>query len=159
MLLLVVGPSTATTMMRRLATTHLRDATRSGCEALMELLPLLQPILEEAAPKLASLVTQLQLPPYFALRWFITWFSHDMHDLNECARLFDLFLASHPMMPLYVGAVAMRSQAQALLGCEEMPELHSKLVNLDITHCLSADALASQVGMAWCQDVWEGGTF
>ncbi len=44
----------------------------------------------------------------------------------------------------------MHSQPQILLGCEAMPELHAKLVNLHGTRCLSADALASQVGMAWC---------
>ena len=33
----------------------------------------------------------------------ITWFSHGFDNLDSIARLFDLFIASHPLMPLYVG--------------------------------------------------------
>lgn len=50
------------------------------------------------------------------------------------------------MMPLYVGAAAMRTQRQQLLAADEMPVLHSKLVNLSITKRASADQLAVQVG-------------
>ena len=63
----------------------------------------------------------------------------------QVCRLFDLFLATHPLMPLYVGAAAMHSQRQQLLAAEEMPMLHSKLVNLSITKMATADELAIQV--------------
>lgn len=85
------------------------------------------------------------LAPFFALSWFITWFAHDVSDLREAARLFDLFLATHPLMPLYVGAVAMSSHREALLTAEEMPDLHSMLKNLNITKKLNADQLACKV--------------
>lgn len=65
--------------------------------------------------------------------------------LVQVCRLFDLFLATHPLMPLYVGAVAMHSQRSQLLAAEEMPMLHSKLVNLAITKRATADQLAVQV--------------
>ncbi len=42
------------------------------------------------------------MPPFFALPWFITWFSHDVTDINVVARLFDVFMGSHPLLPLYV---------------------------------------------------------
>lgn len=60
-------------------------------------------------------------------------------------RLFDLFLATHPLMPLYVGAAAMHTQRVSLLAAEEMPVLHSKLVNMRITKRATADQLAVQV--------------
>jgi hypothetical protein len=63
----------------------------------------------------------------------------------QVCRLFDLFLATHPLMPLYVGAAAMHSQRQQLLAAEEMPILHSKLVNLSVTRMATADQLAIQV--------------
>jgi hypothetical protein len=63
----------------------------------------------------------------------------------QVARLFDLFLSSHPLMPLYAGAVAMHSQRQKLLSSEDMPSLHSALVNLAITKALTPDQLAKQV--------------
>lgn len=65
--------------------------------------------------------------------------------LAQVCRLFDLFLATHPLMPLYVGAAAMHSQRQQLLAADEMPILHSKLVNLSITKMATADQLAIQV--------------
>ena len=38
----------------------------------------------------------------------MTWFAHDVPSLAQIARLFDLFLSSHPLMPLYVAAVAIK---------------------------------------------------
>jgi hypothetical protein len=76
-------------------------------------------------------------------------FSYAAALLQVC-RLFDLFLATHPLMPLYVGAVAMHSQRSQLLAAEEMPMLHSKLVNLAITKRATADQLAVQVRLCAC---------
>lgn len=40
-----------------------------------------------------------------------------LHAVQDAARLFDLFLASHPLMPLYLGAVAMKAARRSLLAC------------------------------------------
>lgn len=205
-LLLVAGELPAFDMLCTLATGHLRDATRPSLDPVIELLGLMGPITEAADPELAQFINQQGLPPFYALSWFITWFSHDMKDFGEvmptsshsvwiftaiivvlvtcslvssvislatsymhrptmlvtwvvtscievCSavcllqvcRLFDLFLATHPLMPLYVGAAAMRTQRLQLLAADEMPVLHSKLVNLSITKRASADQLAVQV--------------
>lgn len=89
--------------------------------------------------------------PLVVISWFLTWFSHDLSSAADAARLFDLFLASHPLMPLYVGAVAMRSQRSVLLACEDMPELHTRLKNLAVMRKLSADQLAGQALEAYRQ--------
>lgn len=49
-----------------------------------------------------------EVPPFFALGWFITWFAHSVDSLQHISRLFDLFMASHPLMPLYVTAVVIK---------------------------------------------------
>jgi len=41
--------------------------------------------------------------------------------LQDAARLFDLFMASHPLMPLYLGAAAMCAMKGQLLECEVRP--------------------------------------
>lgn len=46
----------------------------------------------------------LQAQPYFALPWILTWFSHSLGDLDVVARIFDVLLVSHPLMPLYLAA-------------------------------------------------------
>ena len=40
----------------------------------------------------------------FALPWFITWYSHVLDDLEVILRLYDFFLVSHSLMPLYLAA-------------------------------------------------------
>ena len=40
----------------------------------------------------------------FSLSWVITWFSHVIEDTSSVLRLHDFFLASHPLMSLYVTA-------------------------------------------------------
>lgn len=40
----------------------------------------------------------------FALSWFITWYSHVLDDLDTILRLYDLFIVSHFLMPVYVAA-------------------------------------------------------
>lgn len=55
------------------------------------------------------------MPPYFALGWFITWFSHNVQQLDQISRLFDLFMASHPLMALYVVAQVMMVSSEMFL--------------------------------------------
>ena len=49
-----------------------------------------------------------EVPPFFALGWFITWFAHSVDNLQHISRLFDLFMAAHPLMPLYATAVVIK---------------------------------------------------
>lgn len=126
------GELLAFALLQRLATTHLRDATRPTLEPVVQLLGLVPPLVAAADPALGRHLGALGLQPFFALSWFLTWWAHELHSLAPAARLFDFLLASHPLMPLYLGAVAMRSQRAALLACEEMPELHSALTNLQL---------------------------
>jgi hypothetical protein len=36
--------------------------------------------------------------------WIITWFSHDIDDVEVAARVFDFHLATHPLMCAYMSA-------------------------------------------------------
>lgn len=40
----------------------------------------------------------------FALSWVITWYGHVLSDHRFIVRLFDIFVAAHPLMPVYVAA-------------------------------------------------------
>ncbi len=42
------------------------------------------------------------LEPYFAMSWFITWFSHDIKEINLIARVFDVLICSHPIFSIYL---------------------------------------------------------
>ena len=123
-------------------------------------------LLWQCDAELASHLVSAQVPPYFALSWYITWFAHDMPSLNECARLFDVFLSAHPMLPLYAAAIVLKVSSKsahlshyyaARSSCpcivqaarhsiirvgDDPAELHGMLNNLPILASLSADELA-----------------
>lgn len=48
----------------------------------------------------------------FALSWLITWFGHVLSDFRHVVRLYDFFLACHPLMPIYFAAVVSSLQNQ-----------------------------------------------
>eukprot|EP01117_Protostelium_nocturnum_P006168 TRINITY_DN2222_c0_g1_i6.p1 TRINITY_DN2222_c0_g1~~TRINITY_DN2222_c0_g1_i6.p1 ORF type:complete len:218 (-),score=62.20 TRINITY_DN2222_c0_g1_i6:115-768(-) len=89
-------------MMERLSLFHIRDSLNPSLETTQDILSLLFPLLEYADKNLFKFVEASGVQPYFALSWILTWFSHGFDDLNDIARLFDLFIATHPLMPLYV---------------------------------------------------------
>lgn len=151
-LLFVAGEAAAYRMLSRLAACHLRDCTRPTLQAAVEVLGMLYPILQAADPGLHSFLMSLDEPalqvPYFALSWHMTWFSHDVASLEQCARLFDLFIASHPLMPLYVAAVALRHNSPAIKASGaaggEFVYAHLKNLTLLGPGQLTADELAQQ---------------
>lgn len=44
----------------------------------------------------------------FALSWLITWYGYVLSDFRHVLRLYDFFLASHPLMAIYFAAVVRR---------------------------------------------------
>jgi hypothetical protein len=120
-LLFVAGEAGAARLLRALARRHLRDATRATLAPAAEALALLYPLIGAADPELAQYLATEGGPalesPLFALSWTLTWFAHDVPALPQAARLFDLFLAGHPLMPLYVAAAAARRGRAAVLAC------------------------------------------
>ena len=54
------------------------------------------------------------MPPFLSLSCYITWFAHNLVRLGDAARLFDLFLGSHPIMPIYAAAAIL---VVSLLAC------------------------------------------
>lgn len=49
---------------------------------LLQMMQFLYPLLKTIDPELAAHLQASDLPPYFALSWIITWFSHDVKDLQ-----------------------------------------------------------------------------
>lgn len=86
---------------------HFRDAMRSNFMQLQSALRLvLLPLIGAFDSQVHGFLADCEMEPYFALSWIITWFSHDIRDTNLVKRLFDAFLVSHPLFPMYL-SVAM----------------------------------------------------
>lgn len=144
-LLMTVGEAMGYRLLVHLTGCQLRDCTRPSLDAVLEQLPMIVYILKQADAELAQYILKAGILPYFALSWYITWFAHEVQSLPQIARLFDLFMASHPLMPLYVGAVAMKASREKLLAVGgDDAEMHSALSKLSILGVLSTDELAVQ---------------
>lgn len=48
----------------------------------------------------------------FALSWLITWFGHVLSESKHTLRLYDFFLSSHPLMPIYLAATVRSRRIQ-----------------------------------------------
>lgn len=160
LLLIVEDAALAKALLERLALHHLRDCTRPALDDVLDVLQLVPSLLRRHDPVLADVLLEADVPPHFALSWQLTWFSHGCATLAEAARLFDLLLSGHPLLPLYVGVSAMTQPAcrQRILdarrtAAEEDPEhwqsqamahMHKALTSLAIPGVAGADMLARE---------------
>ena len=91
------------------------------------------PLLRVMDPELHAHLYGCGMEPFFALSWLLTWFSHDIRDTALVKRLFDFFLVSHPLMPMYLSVAMLchKSNRQEILATPcEFAELHSCLAGL-----------------------------
>ena len=148
-LLLVTGSEPAAfRLLTRLTVGPLRDCTRPTLAPALATVRLLPALLAAADPALASHLAPI--PPHYVLPWHLTWFAHGVPPgpaaLAGAARLFDLFSATHPLMPLYVAAAALTTPASraAILAVDrdDPGEVHGAVGRLPHLGGLSPDAAA-----------------
>lgn len=113
---------------------HLRDCLKANFSSLQVCLRLtLFPLLALMDPPVHDHLAACQMEPFFALSWVITWFSHDVRDTELVKRLFDAFIVSHPLMPIYVSIAMVTHEInrQEILRTEcDFSLLHSALTGL-----------------------------
>ncbi|SAM04668.1 hypothetical protein [Absidia glauca] len=91
-------------------------------------LRLMMSIIEYEDLELMTFMERYNVMPFYALSWVLTWFSHDLTDLRKITRLFDLFIASSVMMPLYVAS------AMTLLRKDELFRTDPEYLHSQMTH-------------------------
>ncbi|KAI6243064.1 Rab-GAP TBC domain-containing protein [Aphelenchoides fujianensis] len=98
-------------------------------ESALRELHLMYVILHKCDPELERRMRHAELGTLFALSWPLTWFSHALDSYEQICRCFDLFLASHPLMPVYVSAALVENRRGEVMSADaDMPSLH-KLLN------------------------------
>ncbi|XP_028904469.1 TBC1 domain family member 20 [Ornithorhynchus anatinus] len=148
--LLVLGPGLAAQLLDKLATHHLRDFMDPTMDNTKHLLNYLSPILERTNPDLHDFMQSSQVGTVFALSWLITWFGHVLSDLSQVVRLYDFFLACHPLMPIYFAAVIVLHREREVLACEcDMASVHHLLAQ--IPQDLPYERLVSRAGDLFVQ--------
>ncbi|TDH64865.1 uncharacterized protein CCR75_000614 [Bremia lactucae] len=130
--LLTLGYSTSTFhAVETVSQTYQREPMRSGFEIVMATTRLLFPLLDAADEQLFQHLRASSVEPYFALPWIITWFSHQLTRFGDVARLYDVFLVTHPLFSLYVSAGVVLEAREKILRCErDFGTMHGMLSNL-----------------------------
>nr|XP_006010598.1 PREDICTED: TBC1 domain family member 20 isoform X2 [Latimeria chalumnae] len=148
--LLVVGERLATALVEKLSTHHLRDFMDPTMDNTKHILNYLMPIIERVNPEVHDFMQSAEVGTIFALSWLITWFGHVLSDFRHVVRLYDFFLACHPLMPIYFAAVIVLHREQEVLDCEcEMASVHHLLSQ--IPQDLPYETLISRTGDLFVQ--------
>mmetsp|Transcript_23720 Transcript_23720/g.27000 ORF Transcript_23720/g.27000 Transcript_23720/m.27000 type:complete len:843 (+) Transcript_23720:113-2641(+) len=129
-----MGLDLPSSVLAQVSTSHFRDAMRPSFLQLQTTIRLLvMPLICHFDREVHDFLYMCEMEPFFALSWIITWFSHDIRDTALAKRLFDAFLVSHPLLPLYV-AVAMvchpNNREEILMTECDFAPVHSTLSNL-----------------------------
>ncbi|TRY87283.1 hypothetical protein DNTS_022256 [Danionella cerebrum] len=148
--LLVLGERVATALVEKLSTHHLRDFMDPTMDNTKHILNYLMPIIERVNPELYDFMQEAEVGTIFALSWLITWFGHVLSDFRHVVRLYDFFLACHPLMPIYFAAVIVLYREEEVLECEcDMASLHHLLSR--IPEELPYETLISRAGDLFVQ--------
>jgi hypothetical protein len=91
------------------------------------------PLLERFDRPLNDYLVAAGMEPFFALSWILTWFSHDLKDTSTATRLFDAFMVSHPLLPIYVAIAMVTHPVNRRMICKtecDFAEIHNVLCSL-----------------------------
>ena len=123
----------------KLSLSHFREPMRDSFHEITCVLRVsIFPLMARFDPQVHDYLIEANMEPFFALSWVLTWFSHDIKDVRVAARLFDAFIVSHPLLPIYV-TVAMvlhPVNRRIILKTEcDFAEIHSALCSLPKNTC------------------------
>src|SRR5690606_22457550 len=98
---IVCGEIDGKLLIESLAKKHLRDLGCENLDVYKNIMPLLFLLIYLKDKKLYNFLKKSQVHPFVGLSWILTWFSHNINRFDDICRLYDYFLSSHPLMPLY----------------------------------------------------------
>lgn len=116
--LLVMGEDVGYEMVEKLSVTHLSEFMRPTMEKTTYYLTYIYPILRRADAKLYQFLIDSGVGTVFCLPWLITWFAHTLSDYRNVVRLYDCFLASPYLMPMYIAAAIVLHKKEDVLAGE-----------------------------------------
>lgn len=117
--------------MEKLSTTSLSVFMEPTMESTVEILNYISPIVGKFSPRLHDHLEKAEVSSVFCLSWLITWFGHVLSNYNQIVRLYDFFLVSHPLMPIYLAAAVVLHQQDQVLALEpDMAIIHHFLSNV-----------------------------
>lgn len=129
--LLVVGDEIAFHVMEILSTNHLVECMQETMEPTQKRLMSLYPLLRREKPALCEYLERSTVGTLFALPWYLTWFGHSLNSYRAVVRLYDYFLASPILLPLYVtAAIVLYREDEIFKEDCDMASMHCVLSKL-----------------------------
>ncbi len=120
-------------LVERISLHYLRDFMREDFEVIAKTIPLVLRILKYTDLELYSHLMLAELKPFFCTSWLLTWFAHDLGDVDKAARIYDVLLSSPPSFVLYLCAAFVASHREEILQLPaEFSVIHRYLC--DIIH-------------------------
>ncbi|XP_055641769.1 TBC1 domain family member 20 [Toxorhynchites rutilus septentrionalis] len=129
--LLVVGEEVAFHVMEILSTNHLVECMQETMEPTQKRLMFIYPLIRRENPALCTYLERSTVGTLFALPWYLTWFGHSLNSYRSVVRLYDYFLASDFLLPIYVtSAIVLYRQNEIFQEDCDMASLHCLLSQL-----------------------------
>ncbi|XP_052865886.1 TBC1 domain family member 20 [Anopheles cruzii] len=129
--LLVVGEEVAFHVMEILSTNHLVECMQETMEPTQRRLMFIYPLIRHENAALCSYLERSTVGTLFALPWYLTWFGHSLNSYRSVVRLYDYFLASDFLLPIYVtSAIVIYRQNEIFQEDCDMASLHCLLSQL-----------------------------
>lgn len=145
-LLLVTGKEASYQILEKLSTHHLKDCMESTMEKTYQLLNYIYPLIKYQNVAVYEYLEKSSLGTMFALPWFLTWFGHSLNQYKDVVRLYDYFLASEPLVPLYLCSVIVAFRSKEILDTPcDMANLHCLLSQVKILKCIHIKCRQKQI--------------
>ena len=126
--LLVMNEQQAFHLINTISRSHLRFYMERTMNTTSNLLEIIYLIIRDEDNELYDYLIRSEVGTIFSLSWVITWFSHVLNDLDDILRLFDLFISTHYLMPIYMTvAILMWKKSDILCIDCDMASMHKFL--------------------------------
>ncbi|OTF73356.1 hypothetical protein BLA29_010532, partial [Euroglyphus maynei] len=133
--LLVMNEHQAFHLINAISRSHLRFYMERTMNTTSNLLEIIYLIIKDEDDQLYNHLIRSEVGTIFSLSWVITWFSHVLIDLDDILRLFDLFISTHYLTPIYMTvAILMWKKSDILLVDFDMASMHKFLSAIPIEH-------------------------
>ncbi|KER31720.1 hypothetical protein T265_02090 [Opisthorchis viverrini] len=131
----VLGENNARLLLNKILPDRFGLFMEASMDSTVEYMQLIFALLGHLRPTLTKNLEAVGLGPHFALAWIVTWFAHVLPEMDDVRRLFDLFLATDPLMLIYLSvAVIIRSDEEVQSNTSDFGMLHHTLLRLPKKH-------------------------
>lgn len=113
--LLILGEERAFHVLDSLSQSHLKSFMAQSMEKTSAILEVIPVIIEKEDKELSEFLTKSGVGTIFALSWVITWYSHVLKNYDTVGRLFDTFICSDKLMPVYVATSLVLDRKEDIL--------------------------------------------